>query len=243
MERLNSSESKTLSFINLIKETGLSFDVDGVEAWTSEEAVKLYNKRFGRKYSFPKTTSQLNHFYAMNDWLNTIKEKFPESCQDPLQESIKIWNDDNVLANANVEIGVKALLKFLNNHGIVPFRFTSRPADKTKVTYEWFSKNQPDLSADYIYIQRDKNTLNSSFKLEMILDKGVGFHLDDAPMHAEEIAEKGVWVGLVPQPWNESYEPKRGSKIIKPQGYLGRPKIIRAFLSLKDEVINNVAQY
>lgn len=50
MERKENTNSSTKIFLRDIKKKGISFDIDGVDAWTNYAAIKRYNNLFGNKY-------------------------------------------------------------------------------------------------------------------------------------------------------------------------------------------------
>ena len=230
------SPRKLADFLEVLKKDGISFDIDGLEALTAEKAIKLYNQIYGKDFGY-KSIEDHKEYFAMSNWLKEIKELDPKVVpSEPTRMAINIWNDPNVVKSAELEMGVRALTKFLSNHEIVPYRITQRPGNNKADTIAWYQKVHPDLPKDHIFVQKE-GIYDSEFKVKKILELGVKFHLEDSWEQAELIAEQGVWVGLVPhQPWSRDYQPSH-PKIVKPDAnYLGRPGIIRAFLALADNV-------
>lgn len=231
-------KSDTRQFLELIRERGISLDIDDVDAATSTSGVKLFNTKFGEKYGCVKYVQDLRSYWTMDEWFDEIKKKDPQAVGDSKLASISIWNSPEVQAACVPEVGSLALAKFLAKHKIFPYRITSRPGDMKDMTIEWYKKYYPWIAPKRIYIQ-EEGSYDDNFKQNIISLLNIGFHLDDFPEHAEKVAETETrpWVGLVLQPWSEDYVPAQGSRIIKPVGYIGRPPIIRAFLSLRDAVM------
>ena len=229
-------QTKTARTLWLMKNYGVSFDLDGVIAYTSQGSIKRYNGKWGLKYGLLKSTQDLNHYFAMTDWLTEIKSKYPDAIDDPMQEAILIWNDEGIQRNAPLEQGIIALLRLMYVHQINPYELTSRPFNTKDATEYWlrtkFSRFG-DLT-DRLHMQSGSN-LNPEFKADRAEKLGVLFHFEDSGLHAEKIAERGIIVGLVHQPWNQDYFPTN-PLIVRPTKYQGRSEIIRTFLTINDFV-------
>lgn len=182
----------------------------------------------------------------MAEWFDELKRRFPEEIVgDSLELAKSMWNHADVQLESRPELAALALSKFLANYGIYPLRITSRPSESKINTINWYKKYLPWVPSDKILVRDDDNA-STDFKHNTVAGYGIGFHLDDSIEHSQQVASLGVWVGLVDQEWNEYYLPEPGSRIIRARGYLGRPAIIRTFLSLRDAYIAenySVAQY
>jgi hypothetical protein len=233
-ELLSTKESITSFFLEEIRKGKISFDIDGVDAWSDYEGMNVYNKRYGIGYDQVKYTQDLVGYWTMTDWLENLNNKYiHDQSFDAVEEAISIWNDESVQKGSKPEHGAMALNLFLANHGIVPYKITSRPSISKENTYYWYRKYFPWIPKDHIFVQ-DGDFPDSDFKKEMIIKLGVKFHLDDSVEHALKIAESGVWVGLVPKPWNKGFIAPAGLSIAAVKDWDGRPAIIKAFLSLRD---------
>jgi hypothetical protein len=197
--------------------------------------MRIYNDRYGKRYNFVRYTNDLVGYWTMQDWLKEIKDKNLKELQqlDSYSEAISIWNNDDVQRHCGPEPGAWALNLFLARHGIIPYKITSRPSTSRKNTYYWYKNNFPWIPEEYIFVQKGE-VPDPDFKRDKIRELGVLFHLDDSVEHALKIAGLGVWVGLVPKPWNEGFVTPNGLRIVTVKQYDKRPGIIRTFLSLRN---------
>jgi uncharacterized HAD superfamily protein len=202
---------------------GVGFDIDGVEVDSATKAIERFNEFHGTSYCKDDLTS----VWEMANWASRIP-----GIRDPKQYATKLWNSDEVFANANHEYGALILTRFLHQEVVFPQRYTARPSYTEKVTRRWFLTNKPWVEQDLIHIQREGNGVNHSFKVDGINEQGIGYFFEDDTTTAELIEQNTrALVILVPQPWNKFYE-SSSDRIIVPKDYGGLPSLIRSYLTL-----------
>ncbi|MBI3397138.1 HAD family hydrolase [Candidatus Woesebacteria bacterium] len=197
-----------LTSIDILRSLILSFDIDGVVVHTAPRAVRLFNYRFNQH----RQLSDLTTFMRMADWIKEVSDG------DSIKESMKIWNDADVLGGSPPVPGAIAVLDHLRRRNIQPFFITSRPANTKDVTLRWFRSWLPWVDEGRI-LMRSGPESGLKFKTRTIKEFGVGIHFEDSLEQATDIA--GVTkarVILVNQPWNLDWDlsSQTGNGIIRP---------------------------
>lgn len=219
--------------IEVIRKKGLSFDIDGVEQASVDLSVREYNMLRGFRLKNPKIPDDIKNYYIMVDWFSNDPE-----IEDPLEAASAIWNSEKVITQSERVEGVTAVVQFLDQRGIRPYRITSRPGFTKAWTLEWYWKMYGDgFDPNLIRIQSEANRLiNMDFKTGEIERLDIGIHFDDSAENSEKIVSRTqATVILVPQPWNYDYQPSN-PRIIKVVSYTNRLKMVRAFLTLAETV-------
>lgn len=244
IERLDTPKLDLAKTVEVLRRDGVSFDIDGVEVASAILSIREYNLLYGFSRRNPKLLEDVKDYGIMVDWIGEDSD-----IKDPLGAAVSIWNSKKVLENAQAVDGFKTVLTFLARRDVVPYRTTSRPGNTREWTHSWYLKEYgAGFDLELIRMQDELSTeINPDFKADDIDKQGIGFHFDDSFENAEIITAKAkkVTVILVPQPWNQAYQPTN-SRIIKTDGFTNRMKVIRAFLALAEHITLNydsVAQY
>jgi uncharacterized HAD superfamily protein len=223
----------------LLKGKTISFDIDGVNAYTAPLAVKLYNKRYGDNKKF----SDLKDFNIITDWIN---EKINDKKKAAVQ-ALEIWNDHKVLSRCKPVSGALKLSKLIaENYSDVKIHYiTSRPSTCTNVTIEWFSRWFPWVDKKQIHISDKSEGVQSDFKIKIIKSLAVDHHFEDSWEHSCKITSSchSTSVVLVNQPWNSGFVKNAVERIIVAKKVAGKPKLITAYEALLNHLNSNVAQY
>lgn len=222
---------------NILKNSSVSFDIDGVEVLSGQSVIDEVNKQKGTSYSI----DDLKTHWGL---IELFKSNHPE-VKDPRGYAVELWNDPSVLGRSGPVQGTWLLAHYLHKQGIDNVvRISSRPNRVRDVTVKWYKEKMPWVDSSSIYIQPGEEIETGlSFKIETIKRLGVKLCFEDSVEHAVEIAKLGVTVVLVPQPWNLDYRTSN-PKIItpKPKISVDDPiKMIKVYLGLFGR-INNVAQ-
>ena len=220
--------------IEVLRRDGVTMDIDGVDAETGHLSIREFNHLHGFKIRSPKTYEEAKRYWILVDWIRQ-----DESVEDPLIAAVNIWNSELVMENADLVPGVQAVTRYLARRDIFPPRVTSRPGARTREwTHNWYRKRYgPSFDMGLIRMS-DTYKSDPEFKKSEIARLGTGYHFEDSYEDAEKIAETGVMVVLVPQPWNLDYQPTNPN-IIKVRGYPFRFKMVRAFLALAERITYN----
>lgn len=230
MERLRAQNLDILRTVEVLRKKGVSFDIDGVEVESTDLSVRKYNLLYGYKSGNPKAFEDVKGYAIMVDWIRDA------GSNEPWPEAVDIWNSPNVLGSAKPVKGTKIIVKFLAQREIAPYRISSRPEYTRTLTENWYLKEYgPSFDLSLIRLQEGQ-TINPDFKAAEIDRVGIGFHFEDSFENAELIVKKtDAVVILVPQPWNEDYQPAN-ERIIKVTGFRNRMKMVRAFLTLAEKI-------
>ncbi|MFZ5932826.1 MAG: hypothetical protein ACOYT7_01995 [Patescibacteria group bacterium] len=219
--------------LEVLRRSGVTWDIDGVESETGHLSIREYNHLHGFKIKRPKTFDQAERYWILVDWIRQ-----DSSVVDPVLAAIDIWNSQKVMENANMVEGAKTVSTYLARNEIFPPRVTSRPGARTRGwTYTWYERKYgPSFDLGLIRMS-DTEKSDPGFKASEIAKLGTGYHFEDSYEDAERIAANGVTVVLVPQPWNLDYEPTL-SNIIKviELNYQYHFKMVRAFLTLAERI-------
>ncbi len=230
----------------VLKTRGISTDIDSTELATEMTAIADFNAVHGTEYRLEDLRESR---YAMVEWSKDLP-----GVKDPLKHAIGYWNNPVTLPYLPPTPGSQILFRYLHEQKISVQRVTARPGFTARATKLWYRFNAPWVDESLIHVQEGEN-INSQFKYDKIAKElKVGYHLEDAVEEAEIIAELGIIVGLVPQPWNEGYEPvsKRiftlDKALKRGLPYLGvdrwtlknEPKMIQVYFVLIDSILAKI---
>lgn len=193
---LTKSIKENLSFLNGRK---VSLDIDAV----TQASYILALRNVSQELKKVITKEMLTTYWQL--------AKIAEENGVPKEKSLAFaqgaWNRHDVYLNAPPMPGVTALLETFDDNQIPYLFISSRPVEFTETTVEWFAKTFPQVKSENIILGRKKEMGGGEFKADMAKKYNVGFHIEDAMEEAIVIAEAGVPVILVPQPWNEQEVP------------------------------------
>lgn len=232
---LTNSIKENLSFLNGRK---VSLDIDAV----TQASYILALRNASQELKKVITKEMLTTYWQMAK----IAEENGVSKEKSLAFAQGVWNRHDVYLNAPPMNGITALLEAFDDNKIPYLFISSRPVEFTETTKEWFAKTFPQVDSENIILGRKKEMGGGEFKANMVKKYNVGLHIEDAMEEAVVIAETGVPVVLVPQPWNEQ------ENIIHPRiKHLGAHSYSEGtwpavrFLRSKEakEFFANVAQY
>lgn len=192
----------------IIKNTKISFDVDGVLAYSGVPVVKEFNKIFGTD----KKPWQLDHWDCVKTW--AIEQGANE--EEAMNVLYKLWYSPEILFKSPPLEGSDIVLGKLYDLGIKPQIITSREVKSADMTREWFKKHFPFV---------DQSTLNLSntnvreerklFKAGAILRHGIGIHVEDSIEDIEKILEVNSKVEILMVPHRYNYKVKPMERVIE----------------------------
>lgn len=185
--------------IRILKQEGLTSDIDGVDIDTTTNALDLYNRITGDN----KKLSDVKKHYIMADWLAERNV----TGQEATDLAKYIWDHAYIIQNASPESGSDSFSNFLHKQGLIVPRITSRPSSVAGETLNWYSTNMPWVKPELINIASENTNEGIEFKVDKINELGMKYHFEDAFEHAEEIIKHTkATVLLVPQYWNLDYK-------------------------------------
>lgn len=79
---------------------------------------------------------------------------------------------------------------------------TSREEKFKDKTLNWLNKHFPNLFHKIHFTNIFGESKNKIKKSEVCLNNGIGLMVEDAPIYAKDLAEKGIEVLLLDKPWN-----------------------------------------
>lgn len=83
---------------------------------------------------------------------------------------------------------------------------TSRTPEIRKESETWLAEHFPGMFKEVLYTgQISRGGFDKKIgKVDLCLEHGVTFHVDDAPMHVPPLVEKGIKVAVLETPWNRA---------------------------------------
>ena len=219
-----------------LRNSVVSYDIDGVDVDSATLAVNKFNNLFNTAYR----VKDLTNIWGLTDWL----KYFPE-VEDPRKFAVKLWNSNDVFGPALPVPGAWILADYIEEEEIRPHKITSRPSFVENVTRRWYRGWMPWIDQSRIHIQKNGREISPTFKVDKIIEIKSLYHFEDDTKQAEEIEEKTKSVGLnttiviVRQPWNLGYRPK-SSRIVVDTRYTDLPPAIGAYLTLADWVAQSI---
>ncbi|MEK7111913.1 MAG: hypothetical protein AAB875_01160 [Patescibacteria group bacterium] len=215
-----------------LKNSVVSYDIDGVDTDSATCAVNKFNNLFNTAYKVEDLTS----IWGLTDWV----KDFPE-IENPREFAVNLWNSDDVFGNALPVSGAWILADYIEEEEIRPHKITSRPSFVEDVTRRWYHRWMPWIDQSRIHIQKNGREISPTFKVDKIIEIKSLYHFEDDPLQAEDIEEKtksaelNTVIVIVRQPWNSGYRPK-SSRIVIDARYTDLPPAIGAYLALADWV-------
>jgi len=169
----------------------IGIDIDDVLAAFNSGFVKYYNENFGTKYSY----SDIKDY----DYSKTYKDVAPEVIFDRVFQFVNSPDFDNVDPIIGSQDGISSL------KGNQLFVITSRSTDIKELTLNWLEKNFPTFE-DVIFTNSftQNPTLKAEKKSAAGRRLGIKYMVEDAPHHAEDLANNDIKVVLLDAPWNRS---------------------------------------
>jgi 5'(3')-deoxyribonucleotidase len=192
----------------ILRNTKISFDVDGVLANSGIPVCEEFNKIFGTD----RKPHELDHWDSIKFW--AIEKGLSDGEAELLLK--RLWYTPELLFKAPPIEGAVMLMDRLYSEGIKPQIITSRELRSGEMTREWFKKYFPFV---------DQNTLNlcpsnvreerKAFKANTILKHGIGMHFEDSIEDIEKILEVSSSVQILMVPHRYNYKVKPMERVIE----------------------------
>ncbi|MFC1625487.1 hypothetical protein ACFL1Q_00390 [Patescibacteria group bacterium] len=223
-------QKKIEGLYEILRNSVVSTDIDGVEVDLAKSVINKLNERLGSNHK----VSELTNYWSLADMLT----KDHPQIVDPVDYTLDIWTDPEVVLHAPPQAGVLRFSKRWFDKGLKVHRITSRPSSKGKVTFEWYKNRMPWVDKSLIHIQQNEDRINADFKISEIKKIGSNIHFEDSLEHAERIVdETDCDVVMVPQPWNVDCKEKNRIIVVPVGYYKALPKIYRVWFHLAETIV------
>lgn len=188
----------------------VSVDLDNVLFDTCDALLKEIHKRIGRLFTVGDITNYLIHESLGID-AKTVYDSF---------NSIMTRSSSfPILPFSGAEYGTQELVKL----GYVLHGATSRTPEWKEPTLDLIRLYFGDVVSKVIFtseagVNDGTASMINGYKSRKIKEIGAEIHIEDAIHFAEEVAEAGIPVVLVDQPWNQErskYENKSNTGMIR----------------------------
>lgn len=190
-----SIERKIAENLELLNGRGVAFDIDAVTQATYVLALRGVSERFGRVVSKEEL---VDYWYLAKI---AMQHGIPQA--ESLEFARGAWNRHDVYLNSPPMPGIGTVLEVFAKAGVFPKFISSRPEEFLDTSREWFKNTFPGMvKPEDIILGRKEGMSGGQFKSDMAKKYGIGLFVEDAPEEAIAIAESGVRVLIVPQPWN-----------------------------------------
>lgn len=162
----------------------VSFDHDGVIAFSKGPAVEEYNRCYGTNH----TASEIREFRTIKKW---AMKDLGVSEEEAIKIDNHLWYESpDLLLKAKPLPGAVELTKWLADRKIFFPIITSRIPLYRESTFQWYEETLPWIKRDQIYIRREDQEgimIGEVFKAWTIGGLEIDYHFEDALHHAEMI--------------------------------------------------------
>lgn len=192
--------SERLLTLEKYRNTKISFDIDGVLAFSAVPVLKKFNSLFGTD----KKPAELEDWNIVCRW---AKEQGLTN-----EQALKIqqlWYDPEILFQSPPIPGAIALMRRLYEAGIKPLIISSRTSSCAQSTKDWFKLYMPFVDPDTINVpQTDVREERKLFKVGTIARHGITLHFEDSLEDIETILNMSPEINIVVIPHRYNYRLK-----------------------------------
>lgn len=188
-------ERKVSENLKLLNGLGVGLDIDAVSQATYVLALRGVSERFGR---FVSKEELIDYWYLAK---LAMQHGIPEA--ESMEFARGAWNRHDVYLNSPPMPGISTVLEIFAKTGVFPKFISSRPEEFLDTSRKWFKNTFSGMvKPENIILGRKEGMSGGRFKADMAKKYGIGLFIEDAPEEAITIADSGVLVLVVPQPWN-----------------------------------------
>lgn len=173
----------------------IALDIDDVLVDTAAALLGDYNEKYG-------TSLEKHHYYSKD--IDVLGVAAYEEAADRLSRYVLSGALTEAQPHQEAVDAVRRLSSAYSFVGV-----TSRPSGIAPATKEWIRRHFGDVVSDvifthYIMSADSPDKATQLTKVEVCSDIGAVFMIEDHLHHALPVAESGVSVFLIDQPWNQS---------------------------------------
>jgi len=172
------------------KNERLGIDLDDVLGPFTAAFVAFHNKRY-------KTNLTLNDFKSPS-----YKKALGTSGWETKSRVLEFYLSEEFQETQPFPEAVQAI-KELSSMGYKMEVITSRPDIVERITKQWIAKHFPDCFETVHFVNTFMGKRGSRKKSEVCKARGITYHVDDSPEHAEDCSAEGINVFLMDKnyPW------------------------------------------
>jgi uncharacterized HAD superfamily protein len=172
----------------------IALDIDDVLVDTAAALLNDYNEKYG-------TSLKKHHYYSKDTSVLGVSD------YEVAAERLTRYVLSGALTEAHpLADAVEAVKRLSVRYSFVGV--TSRPADIAPATKEWVQMHFGDAVSDVLFthfvMAANAPTGTSLTKVDVCSDIGAVYLIEDHLHHAVPVADMGVKVFLINQPWNQA---------------------------------------
>lgn len=194
--------------VEYFKNKIITFDVDGVLAFSQGPVVDEINRRF----NLNKSPQDLDNWHAVSDWLNEVVGK--EKAREIENE---LWFNPEIIGRAFPIPGARNLIQRLNNQGATITVITGRPSRLNEITKDFILGYYKSIREGQIIANPfDDIEEASDFKPRKIAKINPHFHIEDSVSQTRAILSltESTRVVMIPNGWNKKVDIKSDRLVI-----------------------------
>jgi len=170
----------------------IAFDMDDVLAAFQLGWIQHNNEKYGMKLTF-EGIYDFSYALVMN-----ITE------EEVFRRIFEFYGTELIKNLIPIPGAVKTIAELSKDHTL--FVLTSRPAEIAEMSRTWINAHYPNKFKEILFSgQISRGGFNHKVtKADICKEYKIDWLVEDAPLHAEHVAEAGINVALLEKPWNRN---------------------------------------